>query len=137
LAFTDVDGKMLSFPCDRYLTYTENIRAIALSLEALRAVDRFGVTRGHEQYSGFKQIEAARDANQWTLEDAAQFLGIKSGTDARAILADGPVYRAAYRQCARLMHPDRGGNIHEWHALEQARILLDSHHLAAQVSGVL
>jgi hypothetical protein len=46
----------ISFPCDRYTDWKDNLRAIALSLEALRAVDRYGVTRGNEQYRGWTQI---------------------------------------------------------------------------------
>jgi hypothetical protein len=46
----------ISMPCDRYNHWRDNLRAIALSLEALRAVDRYGVTRGNEQYQGWTQI---------------------------------------------------------------------------------
>jgi hypothetical protein len=48
----------ISMPCDRYPHWRDNLRAIALSLEALRAVDRYGVTKGNEQYIGWAQIEA-------------------------------------------------------------------------------
>lgn len=43
----------LSFPCDSYRAWQDNVRAIALSLECLRSVDRYGVTRGTEQYQGW------------------------------------------------------------------------------------
>lgn len=35
-----------------------NVRALALALEALRAVDRYGVTKRGEQYCGWLAIEA-------------------------------------------------------------------------------
>lgn len=47
-----------TFKALRYGTYEENIYAIAMSLEALRAVDRYGVVEG-QQYAGFKQLAAA------------------------------------------------------------------------------
>src|SRR5690606_26744073 len=40
----------LSYPRDRYTDWQDNLRAIALALQALRAVDRYGVTRQAEQY---------------------------------------------------------------------------------------
>lgn len=48
----------LSFPCDRFQSWQDNLRAIALSLEALRTVDRYGVTKGNEQYRGWAQLPA-------------------------------------------------------------------------------
>src|SRR6266511_2967713 len=42
LSFDSPKGS-LSFPCDRYTDWQDNVRAIALSLEALRSVDRHGV----------------------------------------------------------------------------------------------
>jgi len=67
----------LSFPCDRYLDWQDNLRAIALSLEALRAVDRYGVTRGNEQYRGWTQIAAP--AGKMSKEEAARFVAELSG----------------------------------------------------------
>jgi hypothetical protein len=130
LTFTDsANNKPMSFPCDRFLTYRENIRAIALSLEALRAVDRFGVTRGHEQYSGFHQIEGA---TQWTVERAAEYIATKAGASMDAVIRDRAAFVHAYRVCASAMHPDvPGSNAHEWHLLGQARVLLEEHHAQA------
>jgi hypothetical protein len=125
-------GTPLSFPCDTFVTHTENIRAIALSLEALRAVDRFGVTKLGEQYAGFKQIEAARP---WTVEEAAQFLGIKCGAIPEALIRDEAAYRRAYRAAAAALHPDAGGNPHEWNLLADAKKLLDAHHGLSSNAG--
>jgi hypothetical protein len=54
----------LRYPCDTFGSgkkvdgWQHNVRAIALALEALRTVDRYGVTRGGEQYAGWKQLAA-------------------------------------------------------------------------------
>ena len=58
VSFESHKGAM-SFPCDRYTEWQDNLRAIALSLEALRTVDRYGVTRGNEQYTGWARLPAA------------------------------------------------------------------------------
>lgn len=48
----------LIFHTDAYANVTQNIRAIAAGLEALRAVDRYGITSTAEQYAGFAQLTA-------------------------------------------------------------------------------
>jgi hypothetical protein len=39
----------LQMPCDTYWDWKDNVRAIALSLQALRAVDRYGCSNRGEQ----------------------------------------------------------------------------------------
>jgi hypothetical protein len=46
------------FAVDKFATWQDNLRAIALGLEALRKVDRYGITKNSEQYTGWKQLEA-------------------------------------------------------------------------------
>jgi len=57
LYFDGADGTM-RFPCGTYSDFDSNMHAIALTLANLRAIDRYGVTMGHEQYQGFKQLAA-------------------------------------------------------------------------------
>lgn len=49
--------EMLTFRSLKFQTFEDNLRAICLTMDALRRVDRYGVVEG-EQYQGFKQIEA-------------------------------------------------------------------------------
>lgn len=51
------DGRRLAFRTDAYPYLHDNIHAIALTLEALRAVERYGATSG-EQWSGFAALRA-------------------------------------------------------------------------------
>lgn len=44
--------------------WQDNVRALALSLEKLRAVDRYGVTKRGEQYRGWKQLGAGTGAGE-------------------------------------------------------------------------
>lgn len=46
----------IAFHTDAYKTLHANLHAIALGLEALRAVDRHGITSSGEQYAGFMQL---------------------------------------------------------------------------------
>ncbi len=66
----------LSYPCDNFTTWQANLRAVALALEALRKVDRYGVTKHGEQYRGFLAVESGRASAAGFLraEDALDFL---------------------------------------------------------------
>ena len=66
VAFTARELGPMLYRCDRYTGsgYTipgwhANLRAIGLTLEALRHVDDYGVVTRGEQYAGWRQIEAA------------------------------------------------------------------------------
>lgn len=48
----------LRYEVGTYDDWQDNVRAIAKGLEALRAVDRYGVTKRGEQYAGWKQLPA-------------------------------------------------------------------------------
>lgn len=123
LTFESPAGKV-SMPCDTYQDWQDNLRAIALSLEALRAVDRYGVTKRHEQYRGFRALAAP--PAQMTRETAAQMLSTYTGAEypATSLLRDRDQVKEAYRRAAAVHHPDRGGDRHTWEALNQARAVL-------------
>lgn len=54
---TRVPGKpQLRYEVGTFDDWRDNVRAIALGLEALRAVDRYGVTKRGEQYAGWKAL---------------------------------------------------------------------------------
>jgi hypothetical protein len=95
----------LSFPCDTYDAWEDNLRAIALSLEALRAVNRYGVTKHAEQYQGFKALSAPGAENGMSREQAVEFIRRWGG-------AEGGL-EDAYRRAARVLHPDVSTGSHE------------------------
>ena len=96
----------LSYPCDTFTTWQDNLRAVALALEALRKVDRYGVTKRGEQYRGFLAIEAnAMPAGFTTTTDAIAFLA--SFSDAPRAAEVPP--RLLLRLAQRRSHPDHGG----------------------------
>lgn len=131
-----VNTVSLSFPCDTYFHIEHNIHAIALSLEALRAVDRYGVTKRAEQYAGWKRIEAPPAAGFASKEDAALFLAQEAGfgsgeRDIRILITDNGIRRMAYRDAAKRLHPDSThptGNKTPgmWEKLQQALSLLET-----------
>jgi hypothetical protein len=100
LTFESPKGS-ISMPCDRYDDWQDNLRAIALSLEALRPVDRYGVTRGNEQYRGWAQIEPP--SNGMDREKALEVIASILGAPRDAVDANP----AAFVREARIRyHPD-------------------------------
>ena len=129
LYFENNDGA-LCFPCGTYARMEDNMHAIALTLEALRAVDRYGATLAHEQYRGFLALPAPAAATNWTVDDAAAWLAARTPwvKTTGELLVDRDIYRRAYRESAAALHPDRGGDRNLFDALQTAAKLLDQHH---------
>lgn len=69
----------LQFPCDRFTKWVDNLRAIALALEAFRKVDRYGVTSFGEQYTGWKALPSP-DSYLSNADAAALYLSRLLGT---------------------------------------------------------
>lgn len=98
----------LSYPCDTYPAWQDNLRAIAKTLEALRMVERYGVSKRSEQYRGFLAIEAtAAPSGFATVDGAIAFLATFHPTIPRA--AEVPP-RLLLRAAQRKAHPDHGGD---------------------------
>jgi hypothetical protein len=113
----------LSLPCDTYVDWRDNVRAIALSLEALRNVDRHGVTKRGEQYRGLKQLTAG--TGPVNSQEAAQFLAKHTDVSADSILRSSGEFEAAYRIAAKALHPDTAGAYGEdWNHLQVAVAIL-------------
>ncbi|MDF2554158.1 MAG: hypothetical protein K0R60_53 [Microbacterium sp.] len=97
----------LSYPCDTFTSWQDNLRAVALVLEALRKVDRYGVTKRGEQYRGFLAIEAT-----------AAPQGFANAHQAAAFIREVAGYEPAetwtpriFREAQRAAHPDNGGDV--------------------------
>lgn len=111
----------LKYACDRFDDMGSNIRAIALGLEALRRVERYGISRRGEQYQGYRQLAAA--VVEMTPEIARNTIAKFSGIPA-ASLHDPDVLTAAWRLAAKRTHPDAGGNVEDAKAVNEAREFL-------------
>lgn len=120
LSFDSKHGP-LSYPCDRFDSWEDNLRAIALSLEHLRAVDRYGVTKRGEQYHGWTALPPPSKAPTMEKVEAVKFLQ----KFATAAIKNAEEARAAYRQGAMTLHPDRGGDPEEFKKLQQAKEILE------------
>ncbi len=91
-----------------------NVRAVALGLQALRAVDRYGISSRGEQYRGWTAItagSAAPPGPRMSVEEAARLLaGYLDGLDWQHLLGDRDTISRAFRAAARATSPDTGGD---------------------------
>jgi hypothetical protein len=112
----------LSYATDAYEWWQHNVRAIALSLEALRAVDRYGVSKSGEQYAGWRAIESGHPAGFASADEAVRWLREVTGVTDPAVSSESLLRRAA-----AMWHPDRNnGDRSNWDRLDAAKQLLDS-----------
>lgn len=112
------EASELTFPCDTFLTWQDNLRAIALTLEALRKVNRYGVSQSGQQYRGWRAIGsgASVPAEMGPLA-AAAFLWALAGnsnddphdTPLDRMRANAEVAKNVYRAARKNSHPDRNG----------------------------
>lgn len=156
ISFDSVHGP-LTYATDQYDKlwpgampgWQANVRAITLGLQALRAVDRYGITRSGEQYRGWQAISdkpAAHD--DLTMDDAVlifadatevrpdfvrgfadvivdskrsqPFVSPESVTESK--MAINRLYRIALKK--RDLHPDRGGDEQVFKLVTRARDVL-------------
>jgi hypothetical protein len=103
VSFESPKGAM-SFPCDKFRDWQDNLRAIAKSLEALRMVDRYGVTRGNEQYKGWAQLPPSN--GQMDQKAAVEFLNSLLGAGL-SIQSDRHVIAAICKRAKIEYHPDQ------------------------------
>lgn len=101
LSFTTSQGRLV-YATDVCERWEHNVRAIALGLEALRAVDRHGITRRGEQYAGWKALTAGS--------------GPTSARGEELIREHGSV-----RAALMATHPDRGGDPEDFASVQAAR----------------
>jgi hypothetical protein len=117
----------LTYATDAYAGWKANVRAIALALEALRAVDRYGVSRTGEQYRGWRAITAGpAPAGRMSRDEAARFLAENGDVDLADVLTDPGARNRAYKRVAARWHPDRTDGCRElFERANAARAVLD------------
>lgn len=109
-----LDGEDQCFPCDRWLDVAENLHAIALSIGALRGLDRWGAKEMvAAAFRGFKALPASAIVTPFTAKPWHEVLGV--APDASREMVD-----AAYRVQAKKLHPDLGGSQVEFEGLTRA-----------------
>lgn len=132
----------LVYACDRFQAATwkrnalagwqVNLRAIALGLEALRKVERYGIAERGQQYAGYRELGAGTPmgpaTSTMTVEEAARFIAAHSDSPEDRLVdveADPFFATALYREAAKRLHPDAGGDPELFKRLVEAKDVLD------------
>jgi hypothetical protein len=102
ISFDTPKGRLV-YATDAYEWWEHNVRAVALGLEALRAVDRYGITRRGEQYAGFRALPSA--TSEPSVDRGRQLIGEHGGI----------------REALKATHPDTGGNEADFKAVIAAK----------------
>jgi len=134
LTFESVHGP-LSYAVETFTDWQANVRGIALALEALRKVDRYGVTKSGEQYKGWKALPAkagttmsARAAANVIVDLSPGWVGEFRDYSVDQVLTVRTAFKHCYRAAAKASHPDAGGSPERFQLLQQAKAVLDAHH---------
>lgn len=105
--YFDLKKKPMCFACDRWSSVEGNMQAIALTIGALRGIERWGSGQMVEQaFTGFLSLPAP--------EQPFQVLGI-SANATRDEIED------AHARLAMTHHPDRGGDSDQMARINAAR----------------
>lgn len=106
--YFELNGQSKCFPCDKWDRVEDNLRAISLTINALRGLDRWGSKHmADAAFQGFDALPAQSEHGWWVTFD---------------IERDAPTERVAnrYRVLARHAHPDTGGDVERFHEIQAA-----------------
>lgn len=97
------------FCCDRWKSATDNVYAVALTLEALRGIERWGASDMLQRaFEGFKGLPAV------AVEPWREVLMLDEGATLDAV-------ERVYKLLATSHHPDRGGTADAFDRITKAR----------------
>ncbi len=104
--------------------WQDNVRAVALGLEALRLVDRYGIARDGQQYKGWNELGSGMPMPAaMSYDEAKRFMETEADVLFSALFHADEV-EAAFRTAAKRLHPDAGGSADDFRRLVEARDLL-------------
>jgi len=97
--YFDWKDKPIVFACDKWWTVEDNLWAIVKHIEALRGQERWGVGSLDQAFAGYAALPAPSE-NWWDI------LGVSQRASNEEI-------EQAYRNLAKIYHPDRPGGSHD------------------------
>lgn len=107
--YFEYKNKPVSFACDKWNSVEDNVWAIALTLEAMRKIERSGSSELLDRaFRGFDALPAPAGSNWW------EVLQLSSPN------ADLDEIKAAYRILVKLHHPDIGGDREQFERIQAA-----------------
>lgn len=107
--YFSIKNKAMALCCDKWNTVEANLKALTLSVDAMRGLDRWGVSEiMNRAFMGFKALPEKAAAFPWW-----EVLGLSRGCTRAEV-------DAAYKKNIRIHHPDHGGDPVKYHAVQEA-----------------
>lgn len=101
VAYFELRGQKLAIPCDRWARIEHNVRAIALTIEAMRGMERWGAKHMiTAMFQGFKALPGRSGSKSW--RDVLGFNSTSHPTSAEIM--------QRFRELSKKCHPDAGGS---------------------------
>ena len=109
-----LNGEDQCFPCDRWQYVNDNLHAIALSIGALRGLERWGAKEMvSAAFRGFKALPASSIVTPYQSRVWWDVLEVSQNASPETI-------KAAYRSLLLKNHPDQGGDERKFHEIQKA-----------------
>jgi hypothetical protein len=113
-AYFEWDNTQMAIPCDRWNRIAHNIQAIALTVEAMRGMERWGAKHMIKaMFTGFKQLPAGATAPE--VREWWKVFGFRDPNEINIT-----TLQESYRQLSKRLHPDAGGTHEEFIKLKTA-----------------
>lgn len=104
-----IDNRAMALCCDKWDSVEANLKALSMSVDALRGLDRWGVSDIMDRaFMGFKALPEKAASFPWW-----EVLGLARDCTKSQI-------RDAYKKKAKVHHPNAGGEPHKWQELNEA-----------------
>jgi len=109
VAYFQLKKQSIAIPCDRWNSVKDNVKAIALTIEAMRGMERWGAKHMiTAMFQGFMALSERTGPSCW------EVLGVAPQSSEATIME-------AYRAKAQTAHPDKGGSHEAFVELNQAK----------------
>jgi hypothetical protein len=107
--YFSVNNKAMAICCDKWNTVEANLKALSMSVDAMRGLDRWVVSQIMERaFMGFKALPEKASCVPWW-----DVLGVSRECTLKEV-------KAAYKKQSKIHHPEMGGEPHKWRELQDA-----------------
>lgn len=109
-----LNGESQCIPCDKWDNVEQNLRAVAMTVEALRGIERWGAKEMvNAAFRGFKALPAATIVTPYQSRLWHEVLEVSPDASPETI-------KAAYKAHLMKAHPDKGGTAERFQEIQKA-----------------
>ena len=113
--YFQLEGEPMVIACDKFATVGENLWAIAKTIDAIRAIKRWGSSElMNKAFTGFKALpeQTSHGKRAWY-----EVLDVSPELPSQVLHETA---RKNYRALCKIYHPDTGGDNDKWNELQEA-----------------